>query len=1169
MHETLNATAYERDGQRVTPADFYAVACDPARSVVVEACAGAGKTWMLVSRILRAWLEGTPPQHILAITFTRKAAGEMRERLHQWLREFAAAGLQQRRTELQLRGVPPERLDELADRLPNLYGEWVETGRGVEVHTIHGWFARLVQAAPLDLLSELGMPPELQLLEDTDALWPELWSAFLRRVDASAEAAEASAAMEPTVAQHGLASPPEALHEAFASMVREVGAYNLEGWLQEALANRLELQLADRVGHLDRSVPDAAGWEPRWAELKHPDEAVCRPAQTEQWLALARTLGQSSQATQRKVGDAVAMALLLTDAHARADALFEALFTRAGEPRKRLGDSEALAWAHRALLDLQQARRQHDAHHQHRRMCMLSRALMEVHAEFKRKRGLTDMADLELAAARLLSDDTLSGWVLQRLDTQVRHVLMDEFQDTSPLQWLALRHWLSAYAGAGSGRQAPSVFLVGDPKQSIYRFRRADPRVFEAARRFVLDGLGGNLLACDHTRRNAPGIVDLLNGVMGQAAEQGQFPGFRPHTTASTAPARIRVLSDPLEADAAPDMEPGDAADSCEGEGEGMPPAKHSGWRDSLIEPRETLKAQRKAAEAAQVALAVACLVHEEGVPAQDIFVLSRTRAALALVASALDAQGIPHVAPDRTLLIELPEVQDLVALVEALVSPHHDLALAHALRSPVFGLSDDELMRLALGSGTAGGARREGVRSWWDTLMDEAIEVTPAMQRARGLLAAWHQAAQSATPHDLLTRVAMEGELRERVVASAPPNLRGQVAFHLDALLLQTLNLDAGREATPFKWVQALKREPLELPQRAQGGAVQLLTIHGSKGLEARVVFVVDTDPAPARGLSHGLLVDWPEGASEPLSVAFVRSEGKPPPSLQGRLISEREADAREELNALYVALTRAREQLVFSRTASRQVNEASWWRRLSGAGALGPDALWALPAQASGMARPFAPSEEPGIWTLPELGRRQLGPLPAAPLSAASLPAGAASDHPSDAMAPAEDIDRLLGIVVHRMLECLTQLPLAARTAQRRRLVLEQAARQAGLTEDQWPVAAERVRVILDAPHLQPWLDPSQALWAGNEVPISHEGQVLRLDRLVCRATPQGREWWVIDHKSNVQPEAWPAYRQQVLRYMQAVSRLQVGEPVRGGLIGGDGSWWPLAETCMQTGA
>lgn len=113
--------AYERNGSRISREQFYAIACDPRRSVAVEACAGAGKTWMLVSRILRALLEGAQPQEILAITFTKKAAGEMRQRLHEWLQEFSSASPERLAQALIERGVPPHAVPQQADALQALY----------------------------------------------------------------------------------------------------------------------------------------------------------------------------------------------------------------------------------------------------------------------------------------------------------------------------------------------------------------------------------------------------------------------------------------------------------------------------------------------------------------------------------------------------------------------------------------------------------------------------------------------------------------------------------------------------------------------------------------------------------------------------------------------------------------------------------------------------------------------------------------------------------------------------------------------------------------------------------------------------------------------------------------------------------------------------------------
>ena len=139
------------------------------------------------------------------------------------------------------------------------------------------------------------------------------------------------------------------------------------------------------------------------------------------------------------------------------------------------------------------------------------------------------MNDVERAALVMLSSSELSGWVQERLDARVKHLMIDEFQDTSPLQWQALYAWLSGYAGAGS--KPPVVFIVGDPKQSIYRFRRAEPQVFIAAQKFVQDGLDGDLLSCDHTRRNAVQVVEAVNTVMLQAQDVKQYSDYRAHST--------------------------------------------------------------------------------------------------------------------------------------------------------------------------------------------------------------------------------------------------------------------------------------------------------------------------------------------------------------------------------------------------------------------------------------------------------------------------------------------------------------------------------------------------------------------------------------------------------------------------------------------------------------
>ncbi|MBI5927266.1 MAG: UvrD-helicase domain-containing protein [Aquabacterium sp.] len=1106
----MSQAAYEVNGQIVASDLFYQVACDPHRSVVVEACAGAGKTWMLVSRILRALLDDVPPNQILAITFTKKAAGEMRERLHGWLRDFALASEERREMELRIRGVQPAQIAAMVPKLQQLYERWLDEGRGVDIHTIHGWFSRLVKAAPLDILNELGLPPELNLVEDTSEHWPELWGRFLRRVDAQSP---------------GKRTGDEAGGDylAFMSIVREVGRFNTEAWLSTALSNRLELSLADKAGHLIDGVETAADWSLQWAGLAHPCEALSRASVQDQFWSLARQLATGKTATQQKAGVAIEQAMGLTDLQARHKALRKVLLTDKGEPRKKMGELADLEWAQAWLVDLQLAITQQEGHVLHGHMVSLSRLLFEEYAKFKTERGLADMVDLELAAARLLGDPELSGWVQERLDSQVRQLLMDEFQDTSPLQWQTLKSWLSAYAGAGggqSGRQPISVFLVGDPKQSIYRFRRADPRVFSAAKDFVLEALDGDLLACDHTRRNAPGIIDALNKVMGQACAEGSFPGFRPHTTTSEDVATIRVLPSVMRTTAAKD-EP------------------EASWRDSLITPREQAHTTIKEIEAEQVAQAIAAMVFNDGLAPSDIYVLSRKRATLSLVAQALDEHGVPHIAPEDTRLIDTPEVRDLVAVLDALVSPQHDLALAHALKSPLFGASDADLLGLAW---QVRQAKRK--TSWWDALMqwggDEACPTTLA--RAATLLQAWAELARVAPPHDLLERIVTNGAYRARLLSCVPASRRVQALFHVDALLSQSLEMDAGRDATPYRWVRALKRLPLNLPPRAQADAVQLLTIHGAKGLEAKVVFMVDTDPEPSRKDSYALMVDWPESDERPRRCAFIRSQSNPPPSLARTLEEDHAANLREELNALYVALTRAREQLVFSRTQPRGSPEGSWWQRLVSSGAMDPEQVW----QPATPLRRSVPEDEAST-TVRSLNLPALQPLTSAP-------------DETRRVVEESSVQQLLGQVVHRTLEWLTPLPLHARTAERVAKATQSAAKALQLAPEHHDAALHLATTILKSPSLQPWLDPALLDWAGNEVALHDGEQVLRIDRLVAVRREAGREWWVLDYKLQHRPQALASYRAQMQRYVAAVEALQPDEPVRAAFITGAGEWVPL---------
>ena len=1108
--------AYLIDGARVDADAFYAVACDPSRHVVVEACAGAGKTWMLVSRILRALLDGAEPQEILAITFTRKAAGEMRSRLAEWLTDLSADGGSdaQRVEALRQRGLDAGAAQALAPKLADLQQRLQRSGRPVEIRTFHAWFSQLLQAAPLDLLMELGVQRDAQIVEDIADHESDVFRRF-----------------------HGVVVADDALRADYHHLVQRHGRSQLRKWLDAAWAKRIEIELADAAGTLETSV--AAPTSP-WPDVDDTDGSappsvwVHLPAVQHTMRRCASALGACGKAKAGTAARAIEAALSMdapaTDGAAVFDALWAALFTQKNTPRLGLGDGPEQQAAIDLLVALGAALAQHEARDEHLRMVRLSRVLFAELAAYKRSRGLVEMADLERCAVALLGDSTLSGWVQERLDARVRHLLIDEFQDTSPLQWHALAAWLSGYAGAGggaSGQRPPSVFIVGDPKQSIYRFRRAEPKVFEAARDFVRQGLDGQVLSCDHTRRNAPEVLAVLNDVFARAGREGEFAGFRPHSTSlgSVPGAGVCSLPPVLRATA-------DGTDAVDGEG----------WRDTLSVPRVEPEQRLRQQEADRVALAV-LEVLAGGVAPGEIHVLCRKRASLRLAASALESLGVPCAAVEEAALFDAPEVRDLVALLDVLASPGHALSLAQALKSPIFGCSDDDLVQLASAVIAARGdddasRRRTDALAWWNALHGVA-EPSAALARARALLDAWLQAARVLPPHDLLDRIVDEGQVIERTLAAVPPTRRAAARAAIDALFAQSLMLDGARGATPYNFVRALRRRRLTIAVPAQPDAVQLLTVHGAKGLEAEVVFIMDTQPEPPTADTATLLVQWPVESRHPVCCAFVYAESRCPPLLQSLFDEELAARRREELNGLYVSMTRAKHQVVISATVPhRAPATASWWQRLE------PHATaWSAPAAG------------PGAVCTPMADLR-LQVLPGGPISAA--PAVGPAESPPVGRDAGTEVSGL-GQAVHRVLEWAVPGDRPASVALD--VLCAAAAREFGAE----PSAVQRVAAaILSSPACRRFFDPVDLIWAGNEVSVSEGGELLRIDRLVHLRDAGGGApddtaagvWWVLDYKLSHAPQDLDDHRRQLQRYQRAVSRLQPGAAVRAAFVTGRGA-------------
>ena len=1078
--------AYQINGRPASAETFYATACDPARSIAVEACAGAGKTWMLVARIVRALLDGAAAQEILAITFTRKAAGEMRGRLNSELRRCAGLGDAELIATLRSWGLGEPEAQRRAPELRSLHARVLAQGRQVQLRTFHSWFSALLRGAPLTVLQELGLPLSYELLENDKKAMPLVWPRYYAALAADGEARQA---FFDGVAQHGR-------HQTLKA-------------LETALTKRVEFALADASGVAERSVQTFGDQFPEMAGLDEPQAHGWTPVVQEALWAAARVLGAASAPSFSARGVELEKALT----GRRWPGVCDALLTKEGEPRKfgtKIADIEVVREAQERVLRVARASAQHEAWLHQRRMTRLARVLLACHADLKRERGWVDMNDLEAVARRLLGDAELSGWMQQRLDARVRHLLIDEFQDTNPLQWQALYGWLSAYAGAGSG-EAPSVFLVGDPKQSIYRFRRAEPQVFKAAQAFVVDGLHGALLSCDHTRRCAQTLVQTLNTAMSAAVQGGEYTGFRVHTTHSEHAGAVLAL--PAVERTAKDASGGDGDEPV--------------WRDSLNQPRVLPEDEGSAArEAAQVGDWIAQEI-ATGAPADRFMVLARKRNRLRLLHEALRERGIASEAPGETDLIESPAVQDLVALLDALVSPRHHLSLARALKSPLFGWRDDDLVALAMAvreaerfvPAAAAGATPPPKPGWWDVLRtvvrSESGEGFVALARATlTRLDLYRDWLHSLPPHDALSAIYDHGDVLARFACAVPASERGQTLACLRDVLAHALAQDGGRFLTPYRLVRTLKAGGIPASDAHQQGAVRLLTIHGAKGLEADTVLLLDTDSPPQKSETMGALVEWPADKAAPLRFVFLASEKAPPACAEGLMLAEQQARAVEELNALYVALTRAERRLVLSSFVPHKQGQGStWWRRLQ------PLSI--------ALAAPSA-----AVTSVSHQTRFSLPTLPVL------LPEHRRTEVPA---APEADERTRLGRAMHRLLQW-RPTPLAGFDwgdehvrAVAREFGLSSAAAKAALAMAQRVVAGEAAWA---------WSDELLTDW-GNEVEIWYEGELLRLDRLVRRR--DSGEWWVLDFKSADHPEQQAGLHEQMERYRRALLAARPGHSVR----------------------
>lgn len=887
------STLIDEPYKKKVPTKEQKAAADPARSVWVAANAGSGKTQVLVDRVVRLLLDGAEPQAILCLTFTKAAAAEMSNRLFERLSGWIARTDAELDDELKQLGVQ-DISAKMRASARRLFARALETPGGLKIQTIHAFCERLLQQFPV----ESGMAPGFRVVEEQESkqLFRDALLESLLSEDKSTQSAweflddgsvstldQLETLAKPFLSGSGgmrqRLSDAAQLAEVETALREIIGVVHI----RECVDIELELCTIDRSRY--QAAIDAIGTIEDDARFKTGLRlrAIANAEKSEDVLQALSDFTLDSDDKPR--------VKFLRDPASKA---FPAIANWLSEEGRRIAG---------LLRDLanQQTLGANLA---------IYRAMAGVMARVnfaKRARGLYDFDDLIARTAQLLNSHEAAQWVLYKLDKGLTHILVDEAQDTSPAQWTIIKALAGEFFTALHDEQGRrrTVFAVGDIKQSIYSFQGADIAAFESARVWFSDGLQNlqdklDVVDLSISYRSTEQVLNVVDRVFapGQAARTGfgsRAADERDHTAFAKDRIGLVELWDIVRPD---ELE------------------EQSSWRapvDALTRSHPRLKL------AERIALTIKSWIgkreisgRQETVGAGDILILLQSRNVLfnALI-GALRRHGVPVAGADRLKLQESLIVQDMMMLGQFIRLPQDDHALACVLKSPLVPepVSEEKLFELAYG--------RKG-QSLWEQL--DAASPNHSML-SEALL-------QGATPYMFFASVLQKA--KRRILSRL-----GQEADDAGQEFL-TLALDYeqqyGTSLTGFlNWLSQgetiIKRE-----MEAGSGLVRLMTVHGSKGLEAPIVILADAaDPLPTQ---RGRLVQVTEEGPWRGLQLFKPKTFMTPPVLDALKNSVKDLARAERMRLLYVGMTRAADELyICGSLNAKKVSDDSWYPHVSAA--------------------------------------------------------------------------------------------------------------------------------------------------------------------------------------------------------------------------------------------
>jgi len=838
------------------------IASNPEVSVWVEASAGTGKTKVLSDRVLRLLLEGVNPNRILCLTYTKAAAVEMNNRIADRLSKWAVEKEELLEKDLEkLLGRKQETTKELKAKARRLFAVLLDTPGGVKIQTIHSFCQEILKRFPL----EAKISPYFEIMDDRSA--KEAIDSIKKSMLQGCVSKEVSDALAYLTAMAGEFKFPQIMNSVTEK--RNM----IEEYLQKFVNIDEMILCVAKILNLNPNETEEDIQANFWLNIEK-----------ENIKQLIKAMADGSEKTYQK---AVALAkaveersfdecldLLLTNGKQRKDLLVKK--SREKYPNIDICAEKVMDCAVKANEKIKSL----NLFRSTKSVLVFADEMLKRYQNYKNQNSKMDYNDLIVLTKKLLETPKVAEWVLYKLDGGIDNILIDEAQDTSPEQWAIVKALTKEFfSGYGNHNRQPTVFVVGDRKQSIYSFQGADPKEFEKMHDyFAKETTDFQDVNMEVSFRSTAAILDVVNKVF--TLEKARAGVAKKEQNIEHVPSRIGeggiVEFWPLV-----EPEDNDNTDKV-----WLPPVERVG----VISPSAKLAMQiadniKKKVEKKEI-------LASKGRPLRysDFLILvQRRNSFVEEMVRACKNIGVNITGVDKIKLQEQIVVNDLVALAKFTLLPDDDLNLACVLKSPLFGLNDDDLFELCY---------KRGEKSVWQRIQSSE-KFAFCVEKLKKL----YEFSEEQRPFEFFAFVLNNLQGRKLFVE----RLGKDCEDALDEFV--NLALDFEREHIPSMqtFIEWMQKDDVEIKrdlEQNDSDAVRLMTVHGSKGLQAPIVILPDTVrfkniKQEARWLKNEDVLFYPLGKDFYADVC------------QDLLDQEKELATEEYNRLLYVALTRAEERL------------------------------------------------------------------------------------------------------------------------------------------------------------------------------------------------------------------------------------------------------------------